>query len=109
MFGRDFDDSETHNPMKPPVQYHDIPYDERWKVREEYTKLQAGKCFYCGHSLFRFPPTEITDRYIDWTLFPSGKRFLDAPIQLQHDHNTGWTQGVVHAYCNAVMWQYEGR
>ena len=34
---------------------------------------------------------------------------LDHPIHLQHSHNTGVTEGAVHNYCNAVMWQYDGR
>jgi hypothetical protein len=34
---------------------------------------------------------------------------LKSPIHLQHDHDTGLTEGAVHAYCNAVLWQYEGR
>ena len=49
----------------------------------------------------------ITNKYIDWDLFP--ENFLKAPIHLQHNHNTGMTEGAVHNYCNAVMWQYEHR
>jgi hypothetical protein len=31
------------------------------------------------------------------------------PVHLQHSHVTGLTEGAVHAFCNAVLWQYEGR
>lgn len=37
------------------------------------------------------------------------KNFLQHPIHLQHNHTTGMTEGAVHNYCNAVMWQYEHR
>jgi hypothetical protein len=30
-------------------------------------------------------------------------------IHLQHCHKTNMTEGAVHAYCNAVLWQYEGK
>ena len=50
---------------------------------------------------------DIKNKKINWKLFPPN--FLKYPIHLQHCHKTGWTEGAVHAYCNAVMWQYEGR
>ena len=34
---------------------------------------------------------------------------LAHPIHLQHNHSTDMTEGAVHAYCNCVLWQYEGR
>lgn len=34
---------------------------------------------------------------------------LRYPVHLQHNHDTGMTEGAVHARCNAVMWQYLGR
>ncbi len=49
---------------------------------------------------------DITDKKINWKLFP--ENFLKYPIHLQHNHDTGMTEGAVHNYCNAVMWQYEG-
>ena len=42
-----------------------------------------------------------------WDLFPPN--FLKYKVHLQHNHSTGMTEGAVHALCNAVMWQYEGR
>jgi hypothetical protein len=49
----------------------------------------------------------VTSKPINWKLFP--ENFLMYPVHLQHDHNTNLTEGAVHAYCNAVLWQYEGR
>ena len=82
------------------------PYEKRL-VREQYIKNQNNKCFYCGEPLDKEPPTRITKKWIDLDLFPPN--FLKHPIHLQHDHKTNLTEGAVHAYCNAVMWQYEGR
>ena len=62
---------------------------------------------FCGEDLFSEPPERITEQYINWDFFPRG--FLNAPIHLQHDHGTGLTEGAIHAYCNAVLWQYHGR
>ena len=90
-----------------PVKYKDIPIYERKLVREQYIKEQNGKCFYCGEDLNKPAPHRITNKYIDWSYFP--ENFLNSPIHLQHDHKTGWTEGAVHNYCNAVLWQYEGR
>lgn len=98
-------------PSKPkgkvPVNYSEITRDERRLVREEYVRLQGGKCFYCKETLSDDPPKRITSKKIDWTLFP--ENFLRYPVHLQHDHDTDMTEGAVHAYCNAVMWQYDGR
>jgi len=93
--------------FKLPIDYNSIPYNEKWKVREQYIKEQGGLCFYCGNDLTKLPNKNITDKLINWDLFP--KEFLKHPIHLQHCHKTGFTEGAVHAYCNAVMWQYENR
>jgi len=77
---------------------------ERIRKRNEYIKAQNDKCWYCGYDIYGEPPNKPP---IDWSLFP--ENFLKYPIHLQHDHETDWTEGAVHAYCNAVMWQYEGR
>jgi hypothetical protein len=77
---------------------------QRRKVREEYVKLQQGKCYYCNLALSKSPKK---DKKINWSLFPPN--FLKFPVHLQHDHDTDMTEGAVHSYCNAVMWQYEGR
>lgn len=90
-----------------PSKYSKLSPEERRSVREQYVKLQSGKCFYCEEDLAKPAPKRITDKKIDWALFPPN--FLQYPIHLQHDHNTDMTEGAVHNYCNAVMWQYEGR
>ena len=92
---------------KLPVNYNNLHWRERRKVREQYISKQNGKCMYCGCDLNSDPPDEIKRKEIDWKLFP--KNFLKYPIHLQHNHDTGMTEGAVHALCNAVMWQYEGK
>jgi len=87
--------------------YNKLTLQERRILREQYIKQQNGKCLYCGYELTSNPPKEVTDKKINWSLFPVN--FLRYPVHLQHNHETGLTEGVVHAYCNAVMWQYEGR
>ena len=90
-----------------PVDYTKLSPKEKKEVREQYIREQEGKCMYCKHDLDQLPPSNITDKKIFWRMFPPG--FLDSPIHLQHCHLTNWTEGAVHAYCNAVLWQYKGR
>lgn len=90
-----------------PRDYTKLSWKERKELREEYIRFQDGKCFYCGEDLKKSPPPSVMNKKINWRLFP--KNFLRYPVHLQHDHKTGMTEGAVHAYCNAVMWQYEGR
>lgn len=90
--------------MELPVDYTNISYRERWKIREEYIKRQGGDCYYCKHPLDREPPKEIKDKRINKKLFPKG--FFKYPQHLHHDHTTKMTIGTVHCYCNAILWQY---
>ena len=92
---------------KLPVDYTKLEWYDRKAVREQYVTEQENKCMYCGNNLSEEPPIEITNKRINWDLFPDN--FLKHPIHLQHNHNTGMTEGAVHAYCNAVLWQYDGR
>ena len=92
---------------KLPVNYNDLHYTERKLVREQYIQEQNNLCYYCNCSLSNEAPEHIKSKKINWKLFP--KNFLQYPIHLQHNHNTGMTEGAVHNYCNAVMWQYESR
>lgn len=89
-----------------PVDYNKLHWTQKKVVREQYVEEQEGKCFYCGNDLEGSPSKEIIDKKINLKLFPRG--FFNNPVHLQHDHKTGFTQGAVHAHCNAVMWQYEG-
>ena len=90
-----------------PVDYTKLNFSERRLVRLQYIEEQNGKCYYCNEDLNKEPPKHITDKEINWELFPHN--FLQHPIHLQHNHKTGMTEGAVHSYCNAVMWQYEGK
>ena len=92
---------------KLPLDYTKLHWKERKKVREQYIKEQNNKCIYCKSELSKNPPKEITNKPINLDLFPSN--FLDYPIHLQHNHVTGMTEGAIHAYCNAVLWQYENK
>jgi len=93
--------------MELPKDYTKLTPSERREVRLQYIELQDGKCYWCGENLNESPPSRITEKPINWKRFPPN--FLQHPIHLQHCHKTGMTEGAVHAYCNAVMWQYEGR
>lgn len=90
-----------------PVNYNNLSSHKRKEVREEYEMVQNGLCAYCEASLASPPPEHITSKTIKWEYFPP--HFLKYPVHLQHNHDTGMTEGAVHAYCNAVLWQYEGR
>ena len=90
-----------------PVNYEELNSQERRIVRNQYVREQNNICCYCGGSLAEDAPKIIKEKIIDWDLFPP--HFLKYPIHLQHNHETGMTEGAVHSYCNAVMWQYEGR
>lgn len=92
--------------MPKPRIYTRMTWQERRDLRSTYSLAQDGKCYYCGGELSEPPPKMITDKPIDWRRFPP--HFLRHPHHLHHDHNTGLTIGTVHAYCNAVLWQYHG-
>ncbi len=89
-----------------PINYDELTPYQRRQVREQYVIEQKGLCYFCNCPLTKGPPEKVK-LPIDWGLFPPN--FLKYPIHLQHDHPTGMTEGAVHAYCNAVMWQYHGR
>ena len=90
-----------------PVDYKNLSAGERKIIRDRYVVAQKGKCMHCGKSLSFKPPAKIRRLAIRWEAFPPN--FLKFPVHLQHDHDTGLTEGAVHAYCNAVLWQYHGR
>lgn len=93
--------------MNLPVKYDSLDWRQKKAVREEYVKLQGGACMFCKEALTSQPPKSVLDKRINWKLFPPN--FLKHPVHLQHCHKTGLTEGAVHAYCNAVLWQYYGR
>lgn len=87
-----------------PIDYTKATSAKRKIAREQYVKEQNEICYFCGESLLKIAPKKITKKKINWDLFP--ENFLKYPIHLQHNHKTGMTEGAVHNYCNAVMWQY---
>lgn len=92
--------------MKLPVNYNETHYTERRLVREEYVRLQEGRCCHCGELLNGNPSVEITSKKVTKGLFPPN--FFKWPVHLHHSHDTGMTIGAVHNYCNAVLWEYHG-
>lgn len=93
--------------VKLPVQYDDLSVKGKRVIRERYIRDQNGECIYCGGKLHNPPPMDILNIPVNKKLFPNG--FFDYPVHLQHSHMTGLTEGAVHAYCNALMWEYDGR
>lgn len=89
-----------------PQLYHNLTPQQRRSVREQYVRLQEGKCSHCGADLMSEASSAIQELPLNLRLFPKG--FLNHPIHLHHDHNTGMTIGAVHAKCNGVLWQYHG-
>lgn len=99
----------THNAILIPARYSKLSTSLRRAVREWYVEQQDSLCYHCKHSLHEHPPRTITNKPITWTRFPGGQiGFLRYPIHLHHDHATDLTLGAVHAYCNAVLFQYHG-
>lgn len=96
-------------PIKPTEAKHypSMTSAQRRECRLSYETSQRNYCQHCGVRLYLDPPQY--KRRIDWRAFPGGKAgFLRYPVHLHHDHNTGMTIGAVHAYCNAVLWQFHG-
>lgn len=92
---------------KLPILYSRANARERRAVREQYVREQGGNCYWCKQPLEGAAPKHITEKKINWRLFPPG--FKKHPVHLQHNHSSDLTEGAVHAICNAVMWQYYGR
>lgn len=94
------------DPIQLPDHYPSASSARRRLVREQYQDLQENRCYHCDAPLSCEPPEEMTKLNVNEQLFP--KNFFDYPVHLHHDHNTGMTIGAVHAWCNAVLWQYYG-
>lgn len=89
-----------------PTDYNRLSSRMRAIIRVEYAQRQKGFCHYCNAPLDSLPSPEVRAKKVDWRYFPPG--FTRSPLHLHHDHKTGMTIGVVHALCNAVLWQYHG-
>ena len=92
--------------IKLPVKYHSISSNKKALVREEYIKRQKGLCYFCSALLKDKPANFALKKSINRELFPPN--FFKWPIHLHHDRSTDLTIGAVHAYCNAILWQYYG-
>jgi hypothetical protein len=91
-----------------PTNYDALNQQAKKVAREQYSNMQGYLCYYCARQLSGPPAKHVTELFpVDLSYFPKG--FLKNPVHLHHDHKTGMTEGAVHAYCNAVLWQYEGR
>lgn len=97
--------AKLQEPIKLPVKYDDIPRNERYLIRDQYQALQKGKCLYCQCDLDGEPDCVIASIDVNSDLFPSS--FFKHPVHLHHNHDTGMTIGIVHAHCNAVMWEFD--
>jgi len=93
--------------MKLPIIYDDTHFTIRKKVRNEYIKIQGGKCWHCKSDLCGEASKEMQSKRINKKLFPPN--FFKWPHHLHHDRKTGLTIGTVHALCNAILWQYHGQ
>ena len=93
--------------IKLPILYSKHTPSERRLIRLEYIRLQKGLCYYCKAILTSEPSADIASKDVNSDLFP--EHFFTHPIHLHHDHNTDLTIGAVHAHCNAVMWEYNGK
>ena len=89
--------------MELPVNYNEIDQRQRKSVREQYSEIQKGNCYYCDAPLSG-DPAKKGMRYVKRSLFPKG--FFKWPVHLHHCHKTGMTIGSVHSSCNAVLWVY---
>ena len=92
--------------MELPVNYNGTHFSIRKLVREEYVRLQGGKCCHCNNDLTVNASQEMMSKKIKISLFPDS--FFKWPVHLHHDRRTGLTIGAVHNQCNAVLWQYHG-
>ena len=91
-----------------PQDYRKLKQHQRRALRNDYVAAQAGLCRHCQWPLDGSPAPSVTSKAVRWELFPGGRDFLRHPVHLHHCHKTGKTLGAVHAYCNAVLWQYHG-
>ena len=84
--------------MELPINYDQSHWAIRKQVREQYVKLQEGRCEILGST----PRKNVLDLEINRGLFPEG--FFKCPVHLLHCHETGMSIGAVHNICNAVLW-----
>jgi hypothetical protein len=88
-----------------PAMYDMLSPEQRRWARGEYARIQGGRCHYCKAPLAGPPTDEVQRRPLKREYPPN---FFAWAHHLHHSHVTGLTIGVVHAYCNAVLWEYHG-
>lgn len=88
------------------IPYSQLGYAGRQMARDYFRQKQNDRCYHCGELLDGNPSQEVMETEIDWTLFPRG--FLGTHVHIHHDHDTDKVLGLVHAKCNAYLWQYLG-
>lgn len=89
-----------------PVNYDNLRPSQKRVVREEYVKVQDGKCYHCGAPIEGRPSKEVLQKKVTAKFYPPS--FFNNPVHLHHNHDTGMTIGAVHCYCNAVLWEHHG-
>lgn len=106
-------DARRHAPTSSadriPALYSRLGASRRAAVRDRYVEVQHGLCYHCLRPLDGQPASEVLAKKVNWNAFPGRQEgFLRYPVHLHHDHRTDLTIGAVHAYCNAVLWQFYG-
>lgn len=92
-----------------PIAYSTLTAIQRRAVRERYVEVQKGRCYHCKFLLDGPPSPDVATKKVNWHAFPGREAgFLRHLVHLHHDHKTDLTLGAVHAYCNAVLWQFYG-
>lgn len=86
--------------------YHEMTPAERRQERHRRVEAQNNLCHHCKAPLDGEPAEEIVKAEITREFFP--ENFFRYPIHLHHCHRTGKIIGVVHARCNAWLWEYKG-
>ena len=89
-----------------PVRYSQLKPGPKRAIREQYIKVQGGRCCYCNGRFDEDPPEGIASKKVTPKLYPKG--FFIHPIHLHHSHVTDMTIGAVHAWCNAVLFEHHG-
>ena len=92
--------------IKLPIDYDHSHWRIRKQAREEYIRIQNGKCWHCGEMLDSPPPKEMLDVDLSPCSFPPN--FFKYPIHLHHNKKTGMSIGAVHNTCNAVLFVLYG-
>jgi len=87
-----------------PAKYGELNPNDKKKVREQYSELQNGLCYFCGKPLTEQPHQTILEAKINPKLYPPN--FFKFPVHLHHSHETGLTIGTVHNRCNAYLWEF---